>query len=70
MLIDCDTCRMRNTSACDECVVPVLFGIQPVEIDEAERQALANLAEAGLCPPLRLIPVPQDPAAGRQARGA
>jgi hypothetical protein len=70
MLIDCDTCRMRNTSACDECVVPVLFGIQPVEIDEAERQALANLAEAGLCPPLRLVPFPQDPGTGRRARGA
>lgn len=70
MLIDCDTCRMRHTAACDECVVPVLFGIQPVEIDETERQALVNLAEAGLCPPLRLVPVQEDPGTGTRARGA
>ena len=68
MLIDCDTCRMRNTSACDECVVPVMFGIRPVEIDDAERQALANLAEAGLCPPLRLVP--SSPEDRHRARGA
>ncbi len=56
MLIDCNTCRMRNTSACDGCVVTVLFGSTPVELDEEERRALDNLAEAGLCPPLRLVP--------------
>lgn len=56
MLIDCDTCRMRHTPACDQCVVTVMFGQMPVEIDEAEREALDHLAEAGLCPPLRLVP--------------
>lgn len=61
MLIDCDTCRMRNTSTCDECVVPLMLGITPVEIDETERRALANLAEVGLCPPLRLVPVEPEP---------
>lgn len=65
MLIDCDTCRMRNTATCDECVVPVLFGLTPVEIDETERRALANLAEAGLCPPLRLVPTTEE--GGRRA---
>ena len=56
MLIDCDSCRMRSTSACDECVVSVLFGSTPVELDDDECQALDNLADAGLCPPLRLVP--------------
>lgn len=56
MLIDCDTCRMRHTPACDECVVTVIFGSTPVEIDDEERRALDNLADAGLCPPLRLVP--------------
>lgn len=56
MLIDCNTCRMRDTSACDDCVVTVLLGSTPVDLGEEELDALGNLAEAGLCPPLRLVP--------------
>jgi hypothetical protein len=56
MLIDCDSCRMLNTSACHECVVPLLLGAGPIELDDEERQALDNLADVGLCPPLRLVP--------------
>lgn len=57
MLIDCDTCRMRDTPACDDCVVTVLLeAAAPVEIDEEERLALDNMAAEGLCPPLRLVP--------------
>lgn len=56
MLIDCDTCQMRHTAACEECVVTVLFGSTPVDLDDDERAAIDNLAEAGLCPPLRLVP--------------
>lgn len=56
MLIDCDSCQMLNTPACDECVVPLLLGGGPVELDDDETQALDNLARAGLCPPLRLVP--------------
>lgn len=55
MLIDCDTCRMQNTRACEDCVVSVILGVTPVEIDDDERQALDNLAAEGLCPPLRLV---------------
>ena len=56
MLIDCDTCLMRHTSACDECVVTLLCdGMGRVELDDGERRALENLAEVGLCPPLRLV---------------
>ncbi len=58
MLIDCDECVMQDTSACDDCVVTVLLAGQPlrrVEIDNAEADALDNLAEAGLVPQLRLL---------------
>jgi hypothetical protein len=47
---------MRNTEACEGCVVTVLFGAGPVELDDDERRALDNLADVGLCPPLRLVP--------------
>lgn len=56
MLIDCNDCRMRHTTACDECVVTVIFGSTPVELDEEELEALDNLSRVGLCPPLRLVP--------------
>lgn len=56
MWIDCDTCRMRDTSACDECVVTVLCGGGPLELGDDEQEALRNLADVGLCPPLRLVP--------------
>lgn len=57
MLIDCDTCEVRNL-ACGDCVVPVLLGepAERLEIDEGERQALDVLAAAGMVPRLRLTP--------------
>ncbi|HEX7100344.1 MAG TPA: hypothetical protein VF377_14025 [Acidimicrobiia bacterium] len=57
MLIDCETCCMRNTDACDDCVVSVILGSTPVEVDDDELAALDNLAAQGLCPPLRLVPM-------------
>ena len=70
MLIDCDGCAMRDL-ACGDCVVTVLLGEPPgpVDVDEQERQALDVLADSGLVPRLRLVPlglpeVPADPAAG------
>jgi hypothetical protein len=56
MLIDCDTCAAPAT-ACRDCVMTVLLdrpGV-PVELDDAEHQALGELARAGLVPPLRLV---------------
>ncbi|HEV7825721.1 MAG TPA: hypothetical protein VGP02_12530 [Mycobacteriales bacterium] len=57
MLIDCDSCAVRGP-ACGDCVVSVLLGAPPtgVELDDAERQALRHLAEAGMVPRLRLVP--------------
>ena len=58
MLIDCDTCVARDF-ACGDCVITVLLGSVPenVDLDDAERRALGSLAGAGLVPPLRLVPV-------------
>jgi hypothetical protein len=56
MLIDCDVCAMKNTSACDDCVVSVLLQIGPVELSDDEVAALDNLAGTGLVPKLRLVP--------------
>jgi len=56
MLIDCDQCAMRDTSACDDCVVTCLLGGGPVDLSDDQMEAVANLAEEGLVPRLRLVP--------------
>ena len=80
MIIDCDACAVRGP-ACSDCLVSVLLGGPPVEsdvpapverpaaveLDGAERAALALLAGCGLVPPLRLVPVDR-PIEGRADR--
>ncbi len=65
MLIDCDSCAMRNI-ACSDCVVTMLLGAHDDEgtheaghsdLDDDERRAVELLAEAGLISPLRLVPI-------------
>ena len=58
MLIDCDGCAVRDL-ACGDCVVTVLLGGPPgvVEVDEGEQRALEVLADSGLVPRLRLVPL-------------
>ena len=66
MLIDCDSCAMRDI-ACVDCVVTMLLerpiGVDgtavpaPAEFDEDERRAVDALADAGLIAPLRLVPL-------------
>lgn len=71
MLIDCDACAVRGL-ACGDCVVTVLLGAPPdgVELDAAERQALDALAEGGLVPRLRLVPLrPVRPDGGDRRAG-
>lgn len=65
MLIDCNRCSMRDTTACDDCVVGVLLSISPgpLEIDDDERDALDALSAAGLVPRLRLVAEDEPPAA-------
>jgi hypothetical protein len=75
MLIDCDTCAGRFVH-CQDCVINVLLSRPPerLELDDSERGAIANLADAGLVPPLRMVPVlrtgsavPGSPAIDRTA---
>jgi hypothetical protein len=56
MIIDCESCAMRHTSACEDCVVTFLLDEGPLDLDQSEVSALANLAENGLVPRLRLVP--------------
>lgn len=56
LVIDCDTCVMRATDACHDCVMSVLCRDDPHEavvFDLAEIRAMRVLAEAGLVPSLR-----------------
>jgi hypothetical protein len=56
LTIDCGTCRMRHTAACDDCVVTFLVQRRDddaVVVDAAEFSALRRLGRAGLVPRLR-----------------
>lgn len=57
MAVDCDNCVARGP-ACADCVVTVLLGPPQsgLILDGDQQQALAELARAGLVPPLRLVP--------------
>jgi hypothetical protein len=54
--IDCDCCTLRDTTACDDCVVTFLLGREPddaVVVDADEARAMRMLERAGLVPALR-----------------
>jgi hypothetical protein len=55
VVIDCDDCAVRGIG-CQDCVVSVLLGVPETLLDD-ERQALEVLADAGLAPRLRLVPI-------------
>jgi hypothetical protein len=57
--IDCDECLMRDSAACDDCVVSFIVNREPGEaivFDVAEARALRSLSGAGLVPELRHRP--------------
>jgi hypothetical protein len=65
VIIDCDDCAVQG-AACKDCVVSVLIGTPgsdvagqaaPTSLREDERAALEALADAGLAPRLRLVPI-------------
>lgn len=58
VVIDCDECAVRGPG-CRDCVVSVLLGV-PETLLQDERAALEVLAEAGLAPRLRLVPICRD----------
>lgn len=54
--IDCDRCVLRDTDACDDCLVSFLLDREPddaVVIDADEERAVRMLERAGLVPTLR-----------------
>ena len=57
LIIDCDTCTMRHTEACDDCLVTYLLDDDRTRsglvIDAAEARAARLLTRAGLAPELR-----------------
>jgi hypothetical protein len=57
LVIDCDTCTMRHTEACADCLVTFLCEdggrTGAVVIDAAEAHAVTLLTRAGLAPALR-----------------
>ena len=55
VVIDCDDCAVRGPG-CRDCVVSVILGV-PQTLLEDERVALEVLADAGLAPRLRLVPI-------------
>ncbi|MCW2525845.1 MAG: hypothetical protein JWM76_705 [Pseudonocardiales bacterium] len=76
MLIDCDTCKVKDIG-CSDCVVTLLLGAPDasIDVDASEATAFGILAAGGLTPPLRLVPVHRhrgqpDPASGRGSREA
>lgn len=64
--IDCDDCAVRGPG-CNDCVVSVLLGV-PDTLLADERVALEVLAEAGLAPRLRLVPIHRQGDSGVIAR--
>jgi hypothetical protein len=53
--IDCDDCAVRGPG-CKDCVVSVLLGV-PETLLMDEQRALEVLADVGLAPRLRLVPI-------------
>lgn len=68
MIIDCNTCQ-APPEACGDCVMSVLLEADPMgtELDADQALALGALADEGLVPPLRLVPL--HPSAREQERG-
>jgi len=61
LTIDCAVCTVRDTDACDDCMVSYLVGHEagtPVTLDAEEKRAVELLAEAGLVPASRFAPRP------------
>lgn len=63
LVIDCGTCIMRNTDACNGCVVTFILDRAEgaVVFDAAEERAIRAMTGAGLLPLVRYSP---DSAAG------
>ncbi|NCV34726.1 MAG: hypothetical protein EBX09_05210 [Actinobacteria bacterium] len=52
MIIDCDSCTMRDI-ACSDCVVSILIGPPNANLGSEEARVIDLLASRGMIPPLR-----------------
>jgi hypothetical protein len=61
MIIDCDSCTMRDI-ACNDCVVSVLIGGPRQEslLGDEESRVIDLLASRGMVPPLRYAENPNS----------
>jgi hypothetical protein len=56
MIIDCDSCVVAHTDACDDCIVTALCehgGM--LELGRSEKAAIDAMSDVGLVAPLRLV---------------
>jgi hypothetical protein len=56
LIISCDTCCMRATATCADCVVTHVLApatSEPVELDDEEVRVVRLLVRAGMMPTLR-----------------
>ena len=60
--IDCDDCAVRG-AGCEDCVVSALLGV-PETLLLDERRALEVLADVGMAPRLRLVPIHRHGSSG------
>lgn len=71
--VDCGECVMRESAACEDCVVSFVVDREPgtaLVIDVAEARAMRMLSRAGLVPELRHRPRLPDPIEERGDRAA
>ena len=55
MIIDCETCDMRQTRTCDDCIVTALIGEHGIlDLADEEKAAIDELSRVGLVSPIRL----------------
>ena len=62
VVIDCDDCAVRGPG-CRDCVISVLLGVTRTLMQD-EYAALEVLADVGLAPRLRLVPIRGNRGAG------
>lgn len=56
--IDCESCVMQHSSACDDCVVSFICDRDPedaIVVNADEHRAIQRLSAGGMIPELRLV---------------
>jgi hypothetical protein len=56
MIIECSRCAVRETDACEDCIVTALCGPGGIlELAEEERAAIDAMSTMGLVAPIRMV---------------